>query len=93
MPLGWNAENLTVTKRQTAWDIFLRQLKKEKPICIVETINVSSLNGGFYDRRNDYIKKKMNEFDLFINENYKYVGMYDFHKVYRLVEANNTLKN
>lgn len=72
----------------TAWDIFLRQLKKEKPAIIIDD------TGGFISKKdkivghvieNDYVEQKAGEMKAFIKENYRHADSIEGYDIYRRI--------
>ena len=72
----------------TAWDIFLRQLKKEKPAIIIDD------TGGFITKkdnlvtrviRNDYVEQKAGEMKAFIKENYRQAESIEGYDIYKRI--------
>lgn len=69
----------------TAWDIFLRQLKEEKPRLIIDDSNGFSANTGFlYLRKNKYVDLKLRELRDFVKENYRAPEAVGKFQMYRL---------
>jgi len=72
----------------TAWDIFLGQLKKEKPAIIIDD------TGGFITKKdkmvthviqNDYIEQRAGEMKAFIKDNYRHADSIEGYDIYKRI--------